>query len=358
MQIARYILSIFLIFGIITSNCQAADRSNGSRQYAKNYSIKGYSKKSSNRKSNNKKVKKDRATHHKAERNKSAKVKTTQSSYNYQAGDYKNDTVEFEVAQQENTPFAENNILHENILQLSGGWSKTHDMYLSPLVYTGFQHNLSNEWWQMLRKNDNFGHVGRVEVTYGKQRNNAHSSDAYLSSNGLQYLSVEGGWGFFSKHSSQYLQLMVGPYIGANINVKQIYSSYNKPVSADVAADLSLMFSIGTTLQAKKTSYRLRYLAYLNVIGAQFLPDFWQSYYELEKDWAKHIRFSYIGARINLRHEISLDMQLPHTTWRVAVRHEYIDYGTNDMRIKNENISIVLGALFNYKIDGKLRFTK
>lgn len=357
MQIAKYILSIFLIMGIITSNCQAADGSNGSRQYAKNYSKKGYSKKGSSKKGNAKKINKGNANIKKPDSGKSVKGKTASQTTEKQTGDIKNDTIEFSIAQQESKAFAENNILHENILQISGGWSKTHDMYLSPLVYTGFQHNLSNEWWQMLRKNNNFSHVGRVELTYGKQRNNAHSSDAYLSSNGLQYLSVEGGWGIFSNHNSQYMQIIVGPYLGANINVKQIYSSYNKPVSADVAADLSLMFSIGTTLQAKNTSYRLRYLAYLNVIGAQFLPDFWQSYYELEKTWAKQIRFSYIGARINLRHEISLDMQLPHTTWRVAIRHEYIDYGTNDMRIRNENISIVLGAIFNYKIEGKVRFT-
>ena len=250
--------------------------------------------------------------------------------------------------------FAPDNILHENILQISGGWSKTLDTYLSPLVFSGFQHSISNEWWQTLRKNENFGHVGRVEAAFGRQRNHAHSNDAYSSSNGLEYYSAEGGWGIFSKHHSNYLNIGVGPFIGANVNIKNIYSSYNKPLSVDVAADLSLMFSIGTAFSGPNTSYRLRYIAYLNVLGVQFLPDFWQSYYELDNTLSHNIHFSYIGQRVNLRHELTFDIQLPHTTWRAGIRHEYTNYGTNDMRLKSENLSIVLGSVFNYKINGKV----
>ena len=253
--------------------------------------------------------------------------------------------------------FAEKSTIHENILQISGGWSKTHDMYLSPLIYSGFQHSLMNEWWQPLRKTDAFWHVGRVEIAYGKQRNSAHANEAYISSNGIEYFSGEGGWGICSNLQSGFLKIMVGPYVGANFNIKYIYSSYNKPMSVDIAADLSLMFSLATSFGTENTSYRLRYLGYINVLGAEFLPDYWESYYEMQNTWSHRVHFSYIGQRINLRHELTFDMQFPHTTWRLGVRHEFTNYGSNDLRIKSENISIVLGTLFRYKIDGKVKLS-
>ena len=254
-----------------------------------------------------------------------------------------------------NTSFAQNSILHENILEIGGGWSKINDMYLSPLTYSGFNIMLSNEWWQKLRKNDNFGHVGKIEIRGGRVLNGAHVSGKNYNSNAIANIGLEGGWGFYSSLHQNHFDFKIGPYIGAMLDAKYIYNSYNKPVSADIAADLSMMLSIGTFFAGRQTSYRLRYLAYINLIGADFYPDYWQSYYELEKQWSKSIHFSYIGRRIALRQEITFDMQFAHSTWRLGVKHDYLNYGSNDIRFRHEYISIVVGTIFNYKIDGKVR---
>ena len=242
-------------------------------------------------------------------------------------------------------------ILHENILQVDLSYQRINDEYLSPLVYRGLNIGLGNEWWQSIRKKKNFGHLGKIYVNAGSYYN-------YRYTNNILALGVRGGWGFYSDYKRKNLQLKVGPYLEADCFVKNIGRNVNKPVSVDFGADLNVMLSIGAAFEAKKTSYRLRYTAFINLLGAQFMPQYWESYYELEKNWSKDIRFSHLGNRINLKHELTFDIQFPHSTWRVGARHEYLNYGSNNVAIKKESFSVVVATIFHYKINGKVELKK
>lgn len=242
-------------------------------------------------------------------------------------------------------------IIHENVLQLNFSYGKINDLYLSPLIYRGFAAGIENEWWQNLRKNSNFGHVGNINLKAGSYWNHNYS-------NSINTISINGGWGFYSNYRHKNLRMLIGPYIELNSFIKNISNNVNKPVSVDLGADLKIMGSIGFAFAAKKTSYRIKYTAFINLIGAQFIPEYWESYYEISKNIKHDIGFSYLGNRINLRHELTFDFQFPHSTWRIGARHEYLKYGNNDILISNENYSIVVATIFNYSINGKVQLKR
>ena len=66
--------------------------------------------------------------------------------------------------------FGENNHQeHENILSVQYGGLWQQDQYFSPLVYSGQQVGLRNEWWQQFQcdKTGRWQHVGKAQIFGG-----------------------------------------------------------------------------------------------------------------------------------------------------------------------------------------------
>ena len=170
---------------------------------------------------------------------------------------------------------------HENVLSIRYGGVWQQDQYLSPLLYSGQQIGLSNEWWQNFKKDStkHWQHVGIANVTggivYSERMNNLMYS-----------VGLQGGWGaqYVWKWENLGLQALVGPYLDIELWGKLQASNVNKPYSMDLAVNMCAMGGVSWTFKAKKTSYRLRYLAQLNVIGIDYLPDYWQKH----NKWREH----------------------------------------------------------------------
>ncbi len=124
----------------------------------------------------------------------------------------------------------------------------------------------------------------------------------------------------------------------------------NKPVSVDIAADVMAMSGVSWSFYGKKTSYRLNYQIRTNLIGFDMMPDYWQSYYELPEGVRGTARCSGHWNHHTIRHELSLDLQFPHSTWRVGAEHTYVNYGTKDLHFIRNEICIVIGCLWNYRM--------
>lgn len=264
------------------------------------------------------------------------------------------------------------NVEHENILHVHYGGMWQQDQYLSPLLYSGMGVGIGNEWWQAfrVRKGANnmdstlyiaheakiakggWEHMGRVSLQVDWLLNTPKTNRIYA-------LGVQGGWGAYYawKWTETGLQVGIGPYVGFDFMPRYILSNVNKPYSMDVAAQVEAMGFVSYAFAGRKTSYRLRYLVRANLVGIDFMPDYWQSYYELSEGVVGKVRCAGMWNHRYLYHELTLDMQFRHSTWRVGVRHEYLEYGEQDMRFSREQVSAVIGTCFRYRTQGNKRLT-
>lgn len=240
---------------------------------------------------------------------------------------------------------------HENILKVKYGWVWQLDPYLSPLAFSGNQIGISNEWWQPFNRKDkegypiNWSHVGAIDIHGLRAYNSAYTNLIYG-------LGFHGGWGACYRWSwfATRLQFILGPYLEADFMARQIGTNVNKPYSFDLGIDVMAMTGLEWSFYGKKTSYRLRYRIRTNLIGFDYLPDYWQSYYEIVSGVSGTARCSGHWNHNVVRHELSLDMQFPHSTWRVGAEHEFLKYGTRDMQFTRNQVNIIVGCIWHYRI--------
>lgn len=235
---------------------------------------------------------------------------------------------------------------YENILTLRYGGLWQQDQYLSPLLYSGQAIGISNEWWQNFRRDttQHWQHVGQLHITgamaYSERKNNL-----------IYSMGLQGGWGtqYTWKWPHLGLQLLLGPYIDMDLSPKIQASNVNKPYSMDLSINLNAMGGIRWTFNARKTSYRLQYLARANIIGIDYLPDYWHSYFEMSEGVLGQIRCAGMWNHRRLHHELTFDMQFIRSTWRIGVKHEYIEYGTPNMMFSREQVSAIIGWIWEEK---------
>ena len=253
------------------------------------------------------------------------------------------------------------NVEHENILKVHFGGSWRQDQYLTPLLYKGMMVGLGNEWWQPFKQDTKLGqagkltnweHVGQLNLKFDWTYNPTRSNVIYG-------LHLDAGWGalYRWKFDQQRVQIILGPYLDVNTFVKYMVRNVNKPVSVDAFIGAEVMAGVSYAFKGKKTSYRLRYLIRADVIGVDFMPDYWQSYYEISEKVSGKIRCAGMWNHCLLRHELTLDMQFPHSTWRVGIEHEYNEYGQKNMMFSTEQVSAIIGTCFHYKLNPKKDFT-
>lgn len=244
--------------------------------------------------------------------------------------------------------------MHEDVLSVRWGGIRQYDEYLSPLLYTGQFVALQNEWWQRfgavtvdgLQATGDWGHAGKVKLQGARLFNRAYTNMIYA-------LGVQGGWGahydFCRLMNVEGLSLFAGPYLDFDFFVKEISQNVNKPYSIDLCIDLKAHAGIRYSFAAKRSSYRLSYTIMTGVLGAQFVPEYGQSYYEVtEGIIGGAVGFSSLHNRLTLRHELTFDMQFPHSAWRLGVEHEYVRHSMNNLSFQREQVSLVVAALFNY----------
>jgi len=248
---------------------------------------------------------------------------------------------------------------HTNVLKVKGGWSYQLDTYLSPLAYHGWQIGIGNEWWQGFRQDtrlgqtgrlSNWAHVGRMEAEGLMHINTARSNMTYA-------VLINGGWGAFYcwQWMDNRLKVFLGPYIEAGLTIRYLNTNVNKPLSLDVAADVMAMSGLSWSFYGPKTSYRLNYQIRTNLVGFDYVPDYWESYYEISQGVEGVARCSGHWNHHTIKHELTLDMQFGHSTWRIGVAHDYLNYGTKDLHFIRNELNMVVGCIWHYRIKANTR---
>lgn len=246
--------------------------------------------------------------------------------------------------------------LHENILTIRWGGIQMYDQYLSPLPYKGQFIAVKNEWWQGFDEQSksylgngviDWMHVGKVLIQGARTYNPAYTNIIYS-------VGTNAGWGvhydFKRLIGVEGLSVYVGPYLDLDLFVKDHLNNVNKPVSVDLSLNIKAHAGVGYSFRAKKTSYRMRYTAMTDLIGVQFVPEYGESYYEItEGIIGGSIGLGSLHNRLSIRQELTLDMQFKHSAWRIGVEHEYLKHEMNGLQFQREQVSLVIGTIFNYK---------
>lgn len=251
-----------------------------------------------------------------------------------------------------------NRVIHENIISLKYGFCQNLDPYLSPLKYKGQGIAFGSEWWQPFRnqihennyapRTGYWAHVGKVDIA-------GQRAYSVAGTNMLYGLGVHTGWGghynwlLYAKKSE--FRILLGPYLDVDVMVRQHASEVNKPYSADVAAEVMAMAGMNWIIQREKVGYRIQYILQTNLIGAQFYPDYWQSYYEIYKgQLGRTIHAAGPWNRNRIDHKLAADFLFKKTTWRIGAEHRWLSYGDKNMRWNRHEISILLGCIWNYQV--------
>ncbi len=246
--------------------------------------------------------------------------------------------------------------MHENVLSVEYGGIWQNDEYLSPLLYSGRMIGLQHEWWTGFgqrekdkeQKTEDWSHVGKIHIVGAKTDNGR------VIRNQQWAFGVNGGWGaqydFRRLIDIEGLNVWVGPYAHVDFMARLIGSYENKPYSMDIGATVRAHAGISYVMRGKRSAYRLQYAIMTDVLGAQFAPDYWQSYYEMTQTLDGTVVLASLHNRQSLWHELSVDMQFHRSTWRVGVRHEYTQYHANNLHFSREQVSVVVGTVFNHRI--------
>jgi hypothetical protein len=236
-----------------------------------------------------------------------------------------------------------------------GVWMQ--DQYLSPLLYRGYRVGIGNSWLQPFRltekkEGSRWEHIGKVDGQFMWMYNPVKTNIVYA-------VGVRGGWGAYYAWAfpKQGVRLWVGPYMELDFLAKWHVVNVNKPFSMDAAVDMMAMAGVSYAFRGRKTSYRLSYHISANMMGVDYVPDYWQSYYEVTEGVIGRVRFSGMWNHRVLSHGLDFDMQLPHSTWRIGVEHEYVEYGIKGMMFSREQVSLVVGTVFRYRLRPNHNFT-
>lgn len=242
---------------------------------------------------------------------------------------------------------------HENIFSVRYGGLWQQDEYLSPLLYSGQHIGLSHEWWQALRCDSmaRWQHVGKVQTMGGMAYSDARNNLIYS-------VGLQGGWGalYTWQWKDLGLKAMLGPYLDIDMMGKMHAGNVNKPYSVDLGVNICAMGGVSWCFSAPKTMYRLRYLARVNIVGADYMPDYWQSNYEVAEGILGNVRCAGVWNHRHLQHELTFDMQWKHSTWRLGIVHEYVEYGRSEMMFSRESVSAVVGCIWHYRVRKDFKF--
>ncbi len=237
---------------------------------------------------------------------------------------------------------------HEDILSLRFGGLWQTDEYLSPLLYNDFLYGISNQWNQSFRRDSAWSHSAVLSAQYARLYPARKTN--YMDAIGLQ-----AGWGahyhFASLMKVKGLDLILGPYLLFDLMAREHANNVNKPYSMDLSLDLMAQTALSYTLHAKRTAYRLQYEVGISALGLMFVPEYGQSYYEITEGVVRHTAScSSFHNRLLLQQQLSLDMQFRRSTWRIGVRHEYLQYHANNLSFSREQVALVVGTIFHYHL--------
>ncbi len=148
------------------------------------------------------------------------------------------------------------------------------------------------------------------------------------------------------------LRLKAGALIDANIGFLYNTRNGNNPAQARFSVNLSPSVGASYDFRLWGKPLAVNYEASAPLIGVMFSPNYGQSYYEIfsEGNYDHNVVPTTIGSTPSLRHMLTLDFRLLHTTWRVGYLGDYWQANVNSLKYHTYTHALVVGVVKRFSI--------
>ncbi len=214
------------------------------------------------------------------------------------------------------------------------------DTYLSPLNYKGEQLEFLHETLRPSRRS-NLSIQTIWQANLSQASNEAGKRN--LIGGGVTFdLGLHYNW---HPQFLPGLRLMIGGLAGADVGFLYHTRNGNNPVQALASMRLSASIAATYDFHIGKRRFAARYQGDFPMIGLMFSPQYGQSYYEIFSlgHYDHNLVFTYPGNAPSMRHIVSLDIPIGHTTLRASYLCDMRQTNVNSLRHHSYTHAFMIG---------------
>lgn len=215
------------------------------------------------------------------------------------------------------------------------------DTYLSPLRYTGARYRIGMEYLRPARFAPvDWVHQVTAGITYENTLNPAGNNTIYT-------LLADARWGLAHRWRDVIvpgLSLYAGGTFGFDGGVAYDPRNSNNVCSPQVYLHLGLTGMAAYRLRIGRLPLVLRYQFFSPVVGAFYLPDYGQSFYEIYLgDCWNTVTCGYWGNRFDMENCVTVDLQLGKFALRVGYKNNFMTLWENNISMRKTVHAFVVG---------------
>lgn len=221
------------------------------------------------------------------------------------------------------------------------------DQYLSPLPYSGsiFRGDYQSMHYLSL-STTRLSLQWSMMTSIGMEHNPAET-------NSIFYFALQPGVGIhYHFRPAPHFKLLVGGITNVYFANKYSFANGNNPYSADLSARLNASLIAQYNWHLGKMPLIFHYSFTTPFIGAMFVPQYGESYYEIFtlKHMAHTILFTSFANYLALQNEFSADFVLNHCTLRLSFYHDYDKHHGNSLYFETMQTAVSIGTVVNFAI--------
>ena len=221
------------------------------------------------------------------------------------------------------------------------GKARNIDTYLSPIRYTGYHIGIGYEHIRATRFNP-YKWVNQLKVSLSYD----HIENP-VKNNTMHYLQADIDWRMMRRYKDIFtpgFDIFVGSNFnfdgGINYNARNSNNVCSPQINigAGISAMAVYKFKIG------KLPVTARYQPSVPVIGAYYLPDYDQSFYEIYLgNYKDAVNFGWWGNRFDMDNLITVDFHLGSAALRLGYKNEATTIWKNNISVRKCIHSFILG---------------
>ena len=211
--------------------------------------------------------------------------------------------------------------------------------YLTPIHYSGWRTELGYERLQAMKFNPEQW-IMRLDLRFwlGRDHNPAHTAS-------IVQMGFRPSWSMLWRHRvGDGFTLAVGPNIGAEIGGLYLSRNGNNPASVQASVNVGATAHAAWNGRILGLPLTLRYQPTMPLMGAFFMPDYDELYYEI---WlgnhSKLAHFGWPGNFFRLDNLLTADLHFGNTNLRLGYRCEIFSSKANNIVARDISHIFVIG---------------
>lgn len=225
--------------------------------------------------------------------------------------------------------------------RLEGGKGTAFSSYLSPIVYSGDIIQASAEWSKAL--------PSASESAIMRFAGSAQLTDLLNPSQTAKMTTTRANFLYgieLRKRLPYSLQATSGTSIEATAGVMYLTRNGNNPVSVIANPTFALDASLSWKFNAWKFPCLLVERLHLPSVGAFFMPEYGQTYYEIYLGERQNLaHFGWLGNNFRINNRLSLIIDCGRTAWELGYSYDYYSAKANHIFNRTTSHLLSIGVI-------------